>query len=1215
MANTSSNRVPILAKNGSLSKGVPKSDDSWHSFTQVNNYVNSLELSSLDVESGDVYSIIKGVPSPWVRAYMTKNAIGYPFVSEAKKIEKVNLKGMDFLYGAIQDEYKGILACMALYSNRIKVEKVELKYTDDLKYNELSGAMVLKSVKNIYEISGAFGNMLFDQEKFWKPINNTKDKNTVDQSPYVLLISIDDTVFAGSNPMTLLYPAANYNLNEADIPFYVKKRFRNPSNYLQAVELEKLFHYLTKLRENVNNFEKEFKDPEFNIITVHSFLRDFQNEVKDKLVEINKEFNDKKSGILDFSDKFKNYSPFDKLFDIDVKIYRTKDGRYLINNETGDLPEFNPDKLLLPLELSQILMIKQEKEDECQLASTLCARGSDGVDYYFSLPFSSLGLKEFQNQLMDILGKGQSGLKYDKILTARYDVEKNELDVTLKLEISGFDTYFSKKYPVSNAKNPIDTNIILWPNFYANNWTEYYLYSEIPHEGKGIKSIPLVADENNLEALKFTSDSNLYYLTEDKNSKASCIVEHSFEKLKEKKIKYEIFKSNVPFLGVELRTSSEQLNDYCCGYILISHTANSATSLRNHSFDRRELESAQVSIDFGSTNTSISMVDRTNTISSLKILPRRVFVLGCEKNDNSIYATTNQIFFFQNDLQSNALRSALVLHNTLRLSDYELQHSQAISGGVTLQERNIPITGGDRSALDLRIDDEETKVIYDLKWKREDKYLVNKKAYLKNVWLCVCAELFTMGKKPNEVMWSYPHAMPKDLRRTYEGIYEEVIKNVNPIHGAKAKTAKITGQPNSYSLALSESEAVCNYALTMGGIGLQSDSIFLGIDIGGVTSDLLLLTNDPGDKRALLLKQSSVKIAGDRISKAIGASKSIQKCIAHFVRREKLSILGLENLNDETSAYYTNQLFESLENNSDLERAFYSELWDPENEELNRDETRGLIAVATYVCGLLLFHAAQLTASIVKKDAESGKPQLNLGKGFNLHVSTFGKGGKLFDWLPTALGKETAENFYKECFEKGLEIYDFPLAKAKGNSSVLKYLNYTVKKENLKNEVSLGLACPRGLVSKSDFADFEILGEFGYTYDENNASPVSMEWDAKMENKLIFELGEKLHFPEIQPTAENLTGLKRFDEFLKVYVKLVSEWELFDHSKLAEKANKFVEINLENYVKSDEDWVANNQIRQKTKNDSDFRFSSSPFLFEGMCFLDEVLMKSLYVKE
>ena len=76
-------------------------------------------------------------------------------------------------------------------------------------------------------------------------------------------------------------------------------------------------------------------------------------------------------------------------------------------------------------------------------------------------------------------------------------------------------------------------------------------------------------------------------------------------------------------------------------------------------------------------------------------------------------------------------------------------------------------------------------------------------------------------------------------------------------------------------------------------------------------------------------------------------------------------------------------------------------------------------------------------------------------------------------------------NFYKECFEKGLEIYDFPLAKAKGKTSVLKYLNYTVKKENLKNEVSLGLACPRGLVSKSDFADFEILGEFGYTYDEN----------------------------------------------------------------------------------------------------------------------------------
>jgi len=1209
---TNKSRKAVLADNESLSIGMPKAEDSWHTFTQVNNYVNSIQLASLNMEDGsDVYSILTAVPSPWVRAYMMKNAISYKFISQVDKVQKDGMKGMDHLYSALQDEYKGVLASLALYNSRIGVEKVELKYSDDLNFNELSQVDVLKKTSNIYELSGAFGNMLFEQAKFSKPISSEDDRKTANITfPYVLLITLDNIVIAGTNPLTLMYPAASYDLSEARIPFYIRGRFKNPVDYLEKKDLERVFHYIGRMRKQVNIFEKEFRDKEFNIITVHSFLRDFHNEIKERLVELDPQFNDKVSGILDSCDKFTDYKPFDKLFNVDVKVYKTKDGRYLMDNETGDLKEFNPDKLLLPVEASQILMV-DASDVSSSMASLLSAEGIDKKNYFFSLPLSARGIIEFQNQIEDVLGKGEKGLKYDKLLTAKYDVAESALEVTLKLEISGFDTYFSKRYPVPNSAKPINTSVILWPNFYASNWSEYYMYSEIPHTGKGIKSIPLVSDEENFEKLKFNDENSLYYITDNANPLAKCIVEHNVDKIKEKSIRYEIFKSTVPFLGVELRNSSEKLEDKLCGYILLSNKANSKQSLKNFSFDKKELESVTVSIDFGSTNTSVSIVDKSNVISNLIIKPRRTFLLGEEKNDPAAEASANEIFFFQNDIQTRVLRSALVLHNTLRLSDYELQLPQAVSGGIPLQEKNIPIVDGDKAVLNIKVDDEESKVIYDLKWKREDRYLVNKKAYLKNVWLCICAELFEQGRRPAQLMWSYPHAMPKDLRRTYEGIYEEVVKNVQPIKGLKTKTAKMSGDINQYSTALSESEAVCNYALSMGGIGLPNESIFLGIDIGGVTSDILLLANDPGDKRALLLKQSSVKIAGDRVAKAIGMSPSIQKCINHFLRREGVNILGMPSMNSTTASYYTNLLFESLENSSDLERAFYSELWDPENEELSRDHTRGLIAIASYICGLLLFHSAQLTASIIKEDIASGNPKLGMSNGLNLHVSTFGKGGKLFDWLPVALGEDTANKFYRDCFEKGLEIFDFPgIEKGK----VLKHFNYHVKRENLKMEVSLGLGCPRGIVVKADLSDFEILGEYGYSYD-NVGKPETMNWDSKMENKYIFELGEKLHFPSINPSADNITGLPRFDEFMRSYISLVREWDLFDYSKLTAKANKFVELNLENYVKSDEDWVANNRLRLITQNESEFRFSSSPFLFQGMCFLDEVLMKVLYSED
>ena len=58
--------------------------------------------------------------------------------------------------------------------------------------------------------------MLFEQIKLW---NNPKKKKEEFNPPYFQLILLDNIVIGATNPQTLAYPAANYNLVNNEIPF------------------------------------------------------------------------------------------------------------------------------------------------------------------------------------------------------------------------------------------------------------------------------------------------------------------------------------------------------------------------------------------------------------------------------------------------------------------------------------------------------------------------------------------------------------------------------------------------------------------------------------------------------------------------------------------------------------------------------------------------------------------------------------------------------------------------------------------------------------------------------------------------------------------------------------------------------------------------------------------------------------------------------------
>lgn len=1194
-------RVALLSDNKNISTGITKPGDSWSVMSQVTNYTNSIEVGQLSLENPNLYSIITAIPSPWVRSYITKNALSFSYITQAQKKED-SFEGMGALYSALQDEYKGVLACMCLYMSELSVEKIDLVYPEFRQSEDENDLNILKATDNIYDLPGALGNLLFEERDLWMPTDVNPNQETT--APYLLLISMGDTVIAGVSPQTLIYPAASYELKDTNIPFYKGGRFRDPLDYLEFKDITKLLYYIRKLREQLNLYIDEFHGKN-KIIPVFSFFREFEQEITNQILTIDPDYNVESSGIVDFCDKFKDYMPYSKIFDIDAKIYKTQDGRYLIENETGDLPEFNPSQLLLPV--GNTKLVKLSGNFDFQNTPVLLAKDEEGEEHIFTLPFSHIGINEFQNEIKDVLGQGTRGFDHDKIVTAKYDTNKKKVEVTLRLEISGSNTHFSKIYEVANSEEPIVPDIQIWPNFISKYWTHYYACSNFPHTGRGIKVLPLLSEEKNFEKIRFNKDGTLYHFDNEENqNEAHVIVNHNHNLQKEKAVKYEITQSKVPFLGFELKISSQHLQDAFGGYLLLNNL--NVLDVADDTKGNYSLESVDVAIDFGSTNTSVSYLDRSNQIHNLNVKPKKLdlFTINNQRKDG---LKVGDLFFFQDQIQEKPFRSALLQHDTKRLKDPSLLRSKAISGGISVQLGYLPVVSGNESKLEIEYGDESTEVIYDLKWKREDRYLVNKKAFLKNIWLLTCAELFMNSKRPAKLNWSYPSSMPRDLIRTYEGIFEEIISEVDPIKTHrkdidKVKPAKIhTG--SMHDQAITESEAICNYALTRGNVSIAKNNVFVGIDIGGITSDILLVTNDPGDKRALLLKQSSVKIAGDRLAKVIGSSESIKSLLRHFVKSNHMVISDIDQIGSETAGYYTNLLFDLLEDNEVLEETFYNNIWAPDDEELNRSETRGLIAIPAYVCGLLLFHSGQLLASSI--DADKEHAIFNLNEKLSIAVSSFGKGGKLFNWLPTAFGDSTATEFYKQCFELGLGVSDS--VQSQKDSIQVKFEHRKADRSDLKREVSMGLVTQRGLIRKHANAEHDIIGEKGYFFEDENDF---MTWDKSITPDYIYEIGEKFRYPKLDLEKNRITGLEHFDVFLNKFLEFVRIEGIIDSTVIVQNADNFVENYLENYVKSDEDYLASSRINEHSDEIEDFSFSASPFLLQGACFLDKVLIPNIY---
>ena len=115
----------------------------------ASSYIQGIQTGKIleDVSADKIAALISGVPTPWARAKLFKFALG----TLANPDPAISNSGLTQFYEMLHGEWRGLLALMALYSDRIRISK----------------PVVMNAKGGDYEIASAFGSMLFNDKDIW----------------------------------------------------------------------------------------------------------------------------------------------------------------------------------------------------------------------------------------------------------------------------------------------------------------------------------------------------------------------------------------------------------------------------------------------------------------------------------------------------------------------------------------------------------------------------------------------------------------------------------------------------------------------------------------------------------------------------------------------------------------------------------------------------------------------------------------------------------------------------------------------------------------------------------------------------------------------------------------------------------------------------------------------------------------------------------------
>jgi hypothetical protein len=1136
----------------------------WYVHDQIKPFIQGIEVGQIDLSQVSS-TLISGVPTPWARPKLFWFAFDYLQRQDAN----IQTSGLIEFYRLLIDEWKGLIALVALYPGRVS-------FSDPV-FMDVSNS-------DIYEISGAFGRMLMEDTDLW--INQKNKLSNPDEKPFIQLLKYNNQVIGGSSPFSIVFSGVDYSKlkNAGDIKWFRNGKFEDPTKYLDKDKFQKLYLFI----KNINNNFREYEDlinsfrpnQNLDLSGVKNYLREWQREIERTVKALEPNGTVAKYGNLSM--------PFKGLLASEQKVFQ---------KTNGTLTFLRPDRTELKAEINDLqTLLKDDKKiigwyetgdgfPSLSKAPVFFLKVLDTHEpseedrlKYFALPLSMEGMRLFNKDLRSLLDNSNSNFSLLGSIN-----EHNNLIVDLTVEIDGRPQKLnSKEYEIEMADS--NRKVILWPNFISDHWDSYYLYSEFPLNVQGLKFVPffkvcqkkiddIIIDvqsivvvnrerNNAVKEIVVYSDSNPGDIR-DSGLEITNLISYPVRQVSQDMLKYDVIKSNKPIAGLEIRSENAGRTQIA-GYLIVKNPDDNSMEdkkiidLTNIAVTRQAI----IGIDFGSNNTCIHYKAGNEGVKPILFKNRRLALVGKDSGDTGT-AEINELLFFSNKPTTNGqIKSWLHEHDLRYIGP---NRDKEIAGGVPVNEKNIQVKEMDK----YKITTQAGILHHNMKWLDDPSGLSKKTAYLKAIWLSVCADLYADNCLPNELRWSFPGSMTSTDITQYNTIYNVQLPETTPILNPQANP-KTRIRP-SVIINQTEAESVCKYALSQN-FGLTNTNLFLGIDIGGSTSDILILAKDVNE--AKLFKQSSVRIAAGVFFDAITNSTSFRKAIYDYHQQQRK--IKVENIREILSAghkapFYLNSVFDQLD--QDDFALFYTYLG---------REASFVFALPAYVTGILLFYSGKLTAKTIADN--------NLTTVKEIHLLPFGKGGRLFHWMQTFPGKEMTNLYFEKCFRSGF---------GEGAESYSFRYRDKIMVDN-KSEVAIGLADENVLIyDKNVRFESDIFGEKNIGFNQNGQITEFSEDDI-IYSEYFEKLGQ-FRFPE---------KMENFEKFLRIFVDFIGhETGLVRNIAALENGSKDLHQLLGSFIANDSEYRKAIEAQKRT-NKFEYRF---PILIaEGLCYLEKVLIPEIF---
>ncbi len=762
--------------------------DNWSQLGNTSVFIKNIITPKLSKRT-NVGQLVSGIPTAFARVDLFKTALDHVATSGAE----TSANNLVDYYSQLVNEWKGLIACMALDYAHISVRKIELSYSD--------GKEVAKTT-NVYEPKGAFGNMLLRRKNRWCDQNLTDNQTA---TPFINVIKYRNTVVGATAPESLLFTSTGYKCDASDErPWIdvVTGKFIDPlKSSMKPMQVATLHAYVGHILQGLGKAEKYYKSlpagEGVDYTSIRTLLSHWKQEIEDRAGRDGFELSIGSTPPV--SAAFGG--PFEKLF-CHKDILNGVEGVISEMGMNGGV-EFDPKNLLLEdtahIAKLDLNVNPADLKDLPILVLTADVKGMPDKAY-FALPLSAQGLNVFGKNVATLVGMSGPTSAIASTLKATYDpsVRTDNLEVILTLVTdSGIRRQFKKVYTSDGEIKNKD--ILIWPNFVSPQWDAYFMYNELPHNGisTSYRAFPFVGDmQGDYFRILVDEKQAPVLLSRDGRIVApeSIVLAElmviSDEAVADNPYKYEIYRSNKPFKGVRLLSPTGNEG----GYLLVNYSSAQGANLP-HDWMRpgahSSLNPVRLGIDFGSTNTSIAYSSDSTQEQGFTFGNQRVSLMGYELPGKPLFPRENQVFFFQGagpSVMSNAIKSVLTIHDNRRLpalktgESLKMRNEREVVGGFPSFADNLPFSNSEKNKITLFYPNGvgEVTQIHNMKWEDTDDDKAHKSAFLRTLMLQVYATLFAEGLVPQSIKWSYPSAMAGQLLYSYQSIWE-TLKSISPV--------------------------------------------------------------------------------------------------------------------------------------------------------------------------------------------------------------------------------------------------------------------------------------------------------------------------------------------------------------------------------------------------------------------------------------------------